>query len=82
MKVVMKFTATALVCALALCGQLLNAQQKGSSSSVPVHLVITDVGLKADAELPRLRQDEVKVKQGKTFLQITAMAGAPGWQPA
>jgi hypothetical protein len=75
---VMKFTATAVVCAFALCGQLLNAQQKVSSSSAPVHLVITDIGLKADAELPRLRQDEVKVKQGKTFLQVTQLIPAQG----
>jgi hypothetical protein len=40
--------------------------------------VITDVGLKADAELPRLRQDEVKVKQGKTFLQVTQLIPAQG----
>jgi len=54
------------------------AASKAGASTVQVHVVITDVGLKSDAELPRLRQDEVKVKQGKTFLQVTQLIPAQG----
>ena len=73
-----KWLAPIVACALILCGYALSAQEKSGSSPVQVHVVITDVGLKADAELPRLRQDEVKVKQGKTFLQVTQLISAQG----
>lgn len=74
----MNYGAPAVMCALALCGQVLRGQEKGSPGPARVHVVITDAGLKADAELPRLRQDEVKVKQGKTFLQVTQLIPAQG----
>jgi len=74
----MKCLAPVVSSALILCGYALSAQEKSGSSPVQVHVVITDVGLKADAELPRLRQDEVKVKQGKTFLQVTQLISAQG----
>jgi len=74
----MKWLAPIMACALTLCGFALSAQEKGGAGPAQVHLVITDVGLKADAELPRLRQDEVKVKQGKTFLQVTQLIPAQG----
>ena len=74
----MKWLAPITACALTLCGFALSAQEKGGPGPAQVHVVITDVGLKADAELPRLRQDEVKVKQGKTFLQVTQLLPAQG----
>jgi len=73
-----KRMAAVVACVLTFCGQALTAQEKTSSGTVQVHMVITDVGLKADSELPRLRQDEVKVKQGKTFLQVTQLISAQG----
>jgi hypothetical protein len=66
------------VCAIAFNGQILSAQQKAPSSTAEVHVVITDLGVQSDSELPRLRQDEVKVKQGKTFLQVTQLIPAQG----
>ncbi len=65
-------------CVLALNGQILGAQEKTASSAAQVHVVITDTAMRSDSELPRLRQDEVKVKQGKTFLQVTQLIPAQG----
>jgi hypothetical protein len=62
----------------ALGGPIVNAQQKSTPGTVQVHLVITDATVQADNELPRLRQDEVKVKQGRTFLQVTQLIPAQG----
>jgi hypothetical protein len=63
---------------LALCGQAVSAQKNAAPSAVPVHVVITDMALRSDSELPRLKPDEVKVKQGKTFLQVTQLIPAQG----
>jgi hypothetical protein len=65
-------------CVFAFTGQILSAQQKAPSSTAQVHVVITDMSVRADSELPRLRPDEVKVKQGKTFLQVTQLIPAQG----
>ena len=69
-----------LICGLcALTVPMAQAQTKpASSSAVQVHVVITDMALRGDVELPRLRQDDVKVKQGKTFLQVTQLIPAQG----
>jgi hypothetical protein len=53
-------------------------QEKATPGAVQVHLVITNEAEQADNELPALRQDEVKVKQGKTFLQVTQLIPARG----
>lgn len=66
------------VCVVALNGVMLNAQEKAAPSTAEVHVVITDAAVRSDSELPRLRQDEVKVKQGKTFLQVTQLIPAQG----
>lgn len=66
------------VCFLALNGQMLSAQEKAAPSATQAHVVITDMALRSDSELPRLRRDEVKVKQGKTFLQVTQLIPAQG----
>ena len=63
---------------VAFGGPILSAQQKSTPGTVQVHLVITDTAVQADNELPRIRQDEVKVKQGKTFLQVTQLIPAQG----
>ncbi|HKV77643.1 MAG TPA: hypothetical protein VJP02_05870 [Candidatus Sulfotelmatobacter sp.] len=62
----------------AISGQILRAQEKAASSTAQVHVVITDMALRTDSEVPRLRQDEAKVKQGKTFLQVTQLIPAQG----
>ena len=66
------------MCILALGSQIAGAQEKKPGSTAEVHVVITDMALRSDSELPRLRQDEVKVKQGKTFLQVTQLIPAQG----
>lgn len=66
------------LCVVALNGVMLNAQEKTAGSTAEVHVVITDTAVRSDSELPRLRQDEVKVKQGKTFLQVTQLIPAQG----
>jgi len=66
------------VCVFAINGRLLGAQEKAAPSTAQVHVVITDMAVRTESELPRLRQDEVKVKQGKTFLQVTQLIPAQG----
>ena len=63
---------------LALCCLTSNAQQKAVSSSVQVHVVITNAAQRGDSELPRLQQSEVMVRQGKTNLQVTQLIAAQG----
>lgn len=65
-------------CVLALSGWSLHAQEKAAPGKAQAHVVITDTALRSDSELPRLRQDELKVKQGKTFLQVTQLIPAQG----
>lgn len=65
------------VLVVAMTGQITNAQQKPTPGTVQVHVVITDTAI-GDGELPRLQQDEVKVKQGRTFLQVTQLIPAQG----
>jgi hypothetical protein len=74
-KVVLGLLGT--ICILALSDQIASAQEK-TASSTEVHVVITDMAVRSDSELPRLRRDEVKVKQGKTFLQVTELIPAQG----
>jgi hypothetical protein len=66
------------MCAVALNGPVLSAQEKAAPGTAQVHVVITDLALRSDSELPRLRQDEVKVKQGRSFLQVTQLTPAQG----
>src|SRR5215813_5264856 len=54
------------------------AQEKSTPSTAQVHVVITDAGLESDRELPRLKQDEVTVRQGRTNLQVTQLIPAQG----
>jgi len=70
-----------LLCTTALLGfgtQSLQSQQNAAPSTVQVHFVITDTALRDDAELPRLQKEDVKVKQGKNFLQVTQLIPAQG----
>lgn len=70
-----------LLAAFCLCALNVPAalpQEKAAPSTAEVHVVITDLAVQSDSELPRLRRDEVKVKQGKTFLQVTELIPAQG----
>src|SRR5215469_17718327 len=66
-----------LILALAITVPV-HSQQKAAPGMAQVHLVITDTALQAESELPTLRQDDVKVKQKKTFLQVTQLIPAQG----
>jgi hypothetical protein len=41
-------------------------------------VVITDAALREDKELPPMQKEDVKVKQGKNFLQVTQLISAQG----
>jgi hypothetical protein len=66
------------VCALILISSIAHAQEKSAAKTVPAHLVITDTALREEKELPPLQQQDVKVKQGKNFLQVTQLIPAQG----
>jgi hypothetical protein len=55
------------------------SQEKvGASSTVQVHMVITDQAVRDDSEVPILRPENVQVKQGKTSLKIEHLIPARG----
>ena len=72
----------ALLIALALLGigaRIAWSQDNpGSSSTVQVHMVITDQALRDDSEVPILRSENVQVKQGKTSLKVDHLIPARG----
>lgn len=75
------FARLGVLCVLALSGRFVSAQEKAAPSTAQVHVVITDMALRSDSEVPRLKPEEVKVKQGKTFLQVTQLIPAQGITP-
>ena len=77
----MKNHKIVLMGALVLCAlgtSRLYSQTKTNPGTTLVHVVITDMGLQGDREVPRLTQDGVKVKQGKTSLQVSQLIPAEG----
>ena len=67
-----------VICLFGFSSQTARAQEKMAPGAVQVHLVITDLAVRAEGELPRLKHDEVKVRQGKTNLQVTQLIPAQG----
>jgi hypothetical protein len=43
-----------------------------------VHVVITDAALRSDSEMPPLQKEDLRVKKGKSFLNITQLIPAQG----
>jgi len=77
----MKNHKIVLMGALVLCAlgtSRLYSETKTNPGTTLVHVVITDMGLQGDREVPRLTQDGVKVKQGKTSLQVAQLIPAEG----
>jgi len=72
------FAVLGALCFLAFTAQSARPQGKAAPVAAQVHLVITDAALREDAELPRLQKEDVKVKQGKAFLQVTQLIPAQG----
>jgi hypothetical protein len=70
--------AGGMVCAFAWCGPIARSQEKAAPTTTEVHLVITDAAFRTDAELPPLQREDVKVKQGKNFLDVTQLIPAQG----
>jgi hypothetical protein len=54
------------------------SQAASVPAGVDVYMVITDGALSLDKELPPLQKEDVKVKQGKTFLKVTQLIPAQG----
>jgi hypothetical protein len=74
----LRFALLGMFCALTLIVPIVHSQEKSAAKTVPVHLVITDAALRDEQELPPLRREDVKVKQGKNFLQVTQLISAQG----
>jgi hypothetical protein len=72
------FAVLSAFCVLAFTAQFASAQKQTTTGTAQVHLVITDAALREDAELPRLQKEDVKVKQGKNFLNVTQLIPAQG----
>jgi len=66
------------LCLLALSARIAHSQAAASSSTVQVHMVITDQALNDSNEVPALRPDNIKVKQGKDLLKVTQLIPAQG----
>jgi hypothetical protein len=52
------------------------AQSDNAPRSALVHVVITDMAVQDNNELPQLMKDDVKVKQGKTMYTVTQLIPA------
>jgi hypothetical protein len=65
-------------CALALGARIAQSQEKSTSSTVQVHMVITDQAFSDNSEVPVLRPDGVQVKQGKNLLKVDQLIPAQG----
>lgn len=63
-------------CILASTTTSAYSQDKASPAGVQVHLVITDMALQEENELPRLQKDDVKVKLGKNAAPVTQLIPA------
>lgn len=72
----------ALLITLTLLGfgaRSVSSQEKvGASSTVQVHLVITDESLRDNTEIPILHPENVQVKQGKNLLNVNQVIPARG----
>jgi hypothetical protein len=65
-------------CLLALSARIADSQEKATPGTVPVHMVITDQAVSDGSEVPPLRPETIKVKQGKNFLKVSQLIPAQG----
>ena len=75
-------TLLGALCVIAFTRPAAHSQEKSAPNTVQVHVVITDAALREESELPRLQKEDVKVKQGKKFLQVQQVIPAQGDQAA
>jgi hypothetical protein len=66
------------LCLLGLGVRMVHSEETASASTVQVHMVITDQALSDSSEVPALRPDNIKVKQGKDFLKVNQLIPAQG----
>ena len=52
------------------------AQSDNAPRGAMVHVVITDMAVQDNSELPQFMKDDVKVKQGKTMYTVTQLIPA------
>jgi hypothetical protein len=79
----MKIHSVAMVllgtlCALTLSARIAQSQEKSTSSTVQVHMVITDQAFSDNSEIPALRPENVQVKQRKNVLKVEQLIPAKG----
>jgi hypothetical protein len=67
-----------VIVVLGLGAPITYSQAASASSTVQVHLVITDEAVRDGGELPILRPENVQVKQGKNLLKINTIIPARG----
>jgi len=65
-------------CVLALSARIVQSQEKSTSSTVQVHMVITDQAFSDNSEIPALRPENVQVKQRKNVLKVEQLIPAKG----
>lgn len=53
-----------------------HSQEKTTTATAEVHVVVTNTPLQEEKTLPPLTRDDVKVKQGKKFLRVTQVIPA------
>jgi hypothetical protein len=75
-KVVLGLVCT--FCVFAIGPRVLHSQEKATPGTVQVHMVITDQAFSDNSEVPVLRPDAVKVKQGKNLLKVDQLIPAKG----
>jgi hypothetical protein len=66
-----------ILCALTFTAPIVHSQDKSAQGSVQVHLVVTNEAARGD-DVPTLQQGDVKVKQGKNFLNVSQLIPAKG----
>src|SRR5580704_13587943 len=67
-----------MLCLLALSARMVHSQETAAASTAQVHMVITDQAMSDSSEVPALRPDNIKVKQGKDLLKVTQLIPAQG----
>jgi len=66
------------LCVLGLGVRMVHSEETAAASTSQVHMVITDQALSDGSEVPALRPDNIKVKQGKELLKVTQLIPAQG----
>jgi len=77
MKSYMAVLGLLCLCALTFTAPIVHSQDKSAQGSVQVHLVVTNEAARGD-DVPTLQQGDVKVKQGKNFLNVSQLIPAKG----